>query len=509
MKHDSAVRPSPGSSPGLRSLVPLLTFALVALIATACGGRQAAHGGPPAMPVEVVTLAERPVEQTTEFVGIVKSRRSATVQPQVEGFVTRILVRSGARVAPGAALLEIDPRMQEAAVSSLESLLAVRKADLQQARQQAARMKTLLEAGASSQAEMEQAETALATTEAQANAIEAQLREQRVALAYHTVSAPTAGIVGDIPVRVGDRVTKSTLLTTIDESAGLEIYINVPVQEAVNLRVGLPVRLVDDRGQVLATERLSYVSASVEGATQSVLAKATLESAEGLRTEQIVRARIIWSESPALTVPIVALNRTRRPVLRLRGRDRRGRGDRRPPAGRGAGARGRQRLRRQVGPEAGREADRVRRAEDRRRRAGDASSPPEQLRARPRRRRQPARAASRVLRGLHPPADPRDGLLADHHPGGSDLHPAAADRPLPGAHAAVGHDHRLLHRRQRAGGRERGHDADRAGGERGRGHDVHRSPRAPTAGSRRSTSSSRSVATPTWPRSTCRTGSTR
>jgi RND family efflux transporter MFP subunit len=307
MNHDSAMRRSPGPSPDFRRLAPLL---VIAVVAAACGRQATARGGPPAMPVEVVTLAERPVEQTTEFVGIVKSRRSATVQPQVEGFVTRILVRSGDRVAPGTALLEIDPRMQEAAVSSLESLLAVRKADLQQARQQATRMKTLLEAGAASQAEMEQAETALATTEAQANAIEAQLREQRVALAYHTVSAPTAGVVGDIPVRVGDRVTKSTLLTTIDESAGLELYINVPVQEAANLRVGLPVRLVDDRGTVLATERLAYVSASVEGATQSVLAKATLEKAAGLRTEQIVRARIVWSEAPALTVPIVAINRT-------------------------------------------------------------------------------------------------------------------------------------------------------------------------------------------------------
>jgi hypothetical protein len=111
-------------------------------------------------------------------------------------------------------------------------------------------------------------------------------------------------------VRVGDRVTKTTLLTTIDQNAGLELYINVPVQEAAKLRVGLPVRIVDDRGSVLATELLSYVSASVEGATQSVLAKATLETAAGLRTEQIVRARIVWSEAPALTVPIVALNRT-------------------------------------------------------------------------------------------------------------------------------------------------------------------------------------------------------
>ena len=346
------------------------------------------------MPVEVVTLAERPVEQTTEFVGIVKSRRSATVQPQVEGFVTRILVRSGARVAPGAALLEIDPRMQEAAVSSLESLLAVRKADLQQARQQATRMKTLLEAGASSQAEMEQAETALATTEAQANAIEAQLREQRVALAYHTVSAPTAGVVGDIPVRVGDRVTKSTLLTTIDESAGLELYISVPVQEAVE-PAGRPARPPRRRSRLRPRDRAARVRLGLGRGRDAVRAGEGHARERRGAADRADRARADRLERVAGTHRADRRAQPRRrPVLRLRGRDRRGRGDRRPPAGRGAGARGRQRLRRQVGPEAGREADRVRRAEDRRRRAGDASSPPERPRARPRRRRRPARAGS-------------------------------------------------------------------------------------------------------------------
>jgi RND family efflux transporter MFP subunit len=281
----------------------------MAAVAVACGGKPAGRAGPPAMPVEVVTLAERPVEQTTEFVGMVRSRRSTTVQPQVEGFVTRILVRSGDRVAPGKTLMEIDPRMQEAAVASLDSQLAARKADLLQARQQAERMKTLVQAGAASQAEMEQAESALSTTDAMLKATEAQLREQRVALAYHEVSAPTAGVVGDIPVRVGDRVKRDTVLTTIDQNAGLELYLNVPVQEAANLKVGLPVHLLDDRGRLLATERLSFVSPAVEGATQSVLAKATLEKAAGLRTEQFVRARVVWSATPALTVPIVAVNR--------------------------------------------------------------------------------------------------------------------------------------------------------------------------------------------------------
>jgi RND family efflux transporter MFP subunit len=261
------------------------------------------------MPVEAVTLAAHPVEQTSEYVGVVKSRRSTNVQPQVEGFVTRIMVRSGDEVRPGKALMEVDPSMQQAAVANLESVRVAREADLKYAQQEAARVEKLFQAGASSQSELEQAQTALQTAQAQLKALEAQLRQQRVALGYHRVTAPTAGVVGDIPVRIGDSVTKSTVLTTIDQNAGLELYINVPVGEAENLKVGLLVHLLDDQGQNRSTERISFVAPSVDGGTQSVLAKATMEQSTGYRTEQFVRARIVWSELPALTVPVVAVNR--------------------------------------------------------------------------------------------------------------------------------------------------------------------------------------------------------
>ena len=286
-----------------------LPLASVVLAAACGGGPSGAPAGPPPTPVEVVTLAERPVEQATEFVATVKSRRSTAVQPQVEGFITRILVQSGDRVRPGQPLMQIDSGMQEAAVKNLESIRAAREADLQFARQEAARLKTLLEAGAASRSEAEQAETALQTAEAQLEAALAQIRQQQVALAYHRVSAPTAGVVGDVPVRVGDSVTRSTVLTTIDQNAGLELYINVPVQEAPRLKPGLPVHILDAEGEVAATVRLSFVSPSVDPGTQSVLAKAGLEQPGGFRTEQIVRCRIVWAETPAMTVPVVAVNR--------------------------------------------------------------------------------------------------------------------------------------------------------------------------------------------------------
>ena len=292
-----------------RSFGPVAIALVTATGLVACSHQAGDPGVRPPAPVQVVTLARRPVEQSTELMGVVKSRQSTTVQPQVEGFVTRILVHSGDRVEPGTHLFEIDPRVQAAAVVSLESQLASSKADLQLARRQSERQKELLAAGATSKADADLAETALETAQARVETTEAQLRQQRVELDYYTVSAPTAGVVGDIPVRVGDRVTSSTLLTTIDRNAGLELYINVPVQEADRLKIGLPVHLVDDDGNVSATERLSFVSPSVDSSTQSVLAKTRIEKGDHLRTEQFVRARIVWSKQPVLTAPVLALNR--------------------------------------------------------------------------------------------------------------------------------------------------------------------------------------------------------
>ena len=115
--------------------------------AAAGGGR--GRGGP--VPVEIQTLVERPVEQTSEFVGTVKSLKTTTVQAQVEGFLLKVHVKSGDRVEPGKVLFEVDASSQQAAVSSLESVRVAREADAIFARQQAERAKKLLAVGAMSQ----------------------------------------------------------------------------------------------------------------------------------------------------------------------------------------------------------------------------------------------------------------------------------------------------------------------------------------------------------------------
>ena len=84
----------------------------------------------------------------------------------------------------------------------------------------------------------------------------------------------------------------------------------MPVQEAQNLRVGLPVHLVDDHGAVVSTEKITFVAPSVD-AGDPVRAGQGRRREGGLPPDRAVRARaqIVWTEAPALTAPIVALNR--------------------------------------------------------------------------------------------------------------------------------------------------------------------------------------------------------
>jgi RND family efflux transporter MFP subunit len=292
-------------------VVTLLLFAVAA-----CGGGEeaaGAGGGPggamPAMGVEIVTLEAKPVEQTTEFVGTVKSRRSTDVQPQVEGYITRIAAKPGQRVATGTLLMEIDSRVPEAQLASLESVRAQREIDVTYARQEADRSAKLLSAGAASQMDADRAMNALKAAEAQLRTVQEQIRTARTDLGYYRVTAPAAGIVGDIPVREGDRVTKASVLTSIDANVGLEVYINVPVQQATKLRLGLPVRIVDETGGTIAEEKINFVSPSVDERTQTVLVKTPVLVSGTLRTDQYVRSHIIWTTEPGLTVPVTSVTR--------------------------------------------------------------------------------------------------------------------------------------------------------------------------------------------------------
>ena len=300
---------NPGKSNG-RSPGAAILAAAFALLGAGCGDKSGANpaaAGGGAMPVQVVVAETKKIPDTSEFLSVLKSRHSSAINPQVEGQIVKIYVKSGDHIKQGEPLLQIDPLKQEATVSSQEAARAAAEANKRYAQVSLDRAKKLFDAGVISKQELDNAQTTYDAAEAQLHAMEEQVRTQKVELKYYQVSAPMDGIVGDIPVRVGDRVTVGTLLTTVDEPGALEAYLYIPVNRSKDLKLGLPVRLLDENQKSLADTTVTFVSPQVDTDTQTILAKALIpNTAAKLRIAQQVRAQITWSVHEGPVIPILS-----------------------------------------------------------------------------------------------------------------------------------------------------------------------------------------------------------
>jgi RND family efflux transporter MFP subunit len=290
-------------------IVGLAAFG-VTMACTTNAAQNPQASGPAGMPVKVLEAKAVPVSDSNEYVATMKSRDSAVIMPQVEGQVTQILVHSGQRVVAGTALMDIDPLKQQATVKSQESARAAQQATLNWTQQQYERAQGLAAAGVVSKQDLDQAKSARDAAQAQMDSLDAQVSEQQVQLHYYKVVAPRTGIVGDIPVRVGDRVTVSTQLTTVDQPGSLEAYVYVPIEHSSQLKMNLPVQVIDSNGKVLADSRVSFISPQVDNTTQTVLVKARITNGnDALRQSQFVRARVIFGTHQNPRVPILAVSR--------------------------------------------------------------------------------------------------------------------------------------------------------------------------------------------------------
>lgn len=288
---------------------------LTLLFCAACSQNAQKQGGPggpggQAMPVKVQIAQEQTVPEFTEYIATLRSRGSAVLQPEVEGQVVKIFVHSGQHVNAGQGLLLIDPRRQEATVNSSEATLRTKQATLDYDSSELERRRKLFAAGVISKQDLDQAQTAFDAAKADVESTAASTNEQSVTLKYYRVTAPSDGTIGDIPVRVGDRVTNSTVLTTIDGSGPLEAYISIPAENADIVKLGTPVNILDENGKVAVHTRVTFISPRVDTLNQLLLIKAEVPNpSHQFRNEEVVHAQVIWKEAKHIVIPVTAVAR--------------------------------------------------------------------------------------------------------------------------------------------------------------------------------------------------------
>ncbi|MFE4106258.1 efflux RND transporter periplasmic adaptor subunit [Almyronema epifaneia] len=319
----------------------------------------APSGAPPAgqmsqaVPVKLATVQQGTLRNSSEFIGTLDAQAGVALQPEVAGRITQIYVSSGDRVAAGTPILQLSPDRTQAELSAalanataaraardssrsqLNSLLARRaevEAEVNLQEEEYRRTAYLVEQGAQSEqaldiasrdreaarASLRSAEQEIAAARSsieQANAAYEQAQANAAAvredLQDRTVSAPIAGIVADIPVELGEYVSPGTVLTTVVQNDTLELELSVPIDQAEQLELGLPVELLGaDSQPPLSTGSITFISPQADSDSQTILAKARFQNTAGrLQNDQRVNARIIWNQRPGVLVPTSAISR--------------------------------------------------------------------------------------------------------------------------------------------------------------------------------------------------------
>ncbi len=188
------------------------------------GGHGGGGPGGFSLPVEVATARVDTVVDAISTTGQIEAVQSIKLRPEVGGRIVEILFREGSTVAKGEPLFKVDD-------AELVAQVARAEADRDLAQQALERTRRLVDDNASSQADLELAEATYRSNEAQ-------LRLLQIRLERTVVRAPFRGVVGTRSVSLGDYVTTTTEMVSLQTYNPQRAAFKVPERFAQRLAAG-------------------------------------------------------------------------------------------------------------------------------------------------------------------------------------------------------------------------------------------------------------------------------
>ncbi len=262
------------------------------------GARAPGGGGRPGGGATMVVAAKVGIDSTgidVRAIGTADAARSVTVYPQVTGIISEIEFTPGTKVAAGDTLVKLDDADQRVAVD--RATVALDKA-----KEAVARAERLQKSGNVSAVTLSDAQTDVQTAQID-------LRSAQLELAKRTITAPFAGTVGLTNLAIGDLVSTSKEITTIDDMSTVTVDFEVPERVAGQMAVGLPVTGTAAAlpGETMAGT-ITAVDSRIGADTRTLKLEATLPNeAAMLKPGMAVTISLSIAGEPRPTVPSLAI----------------------------------------------------------------------------------------------------------------------------------------------------------------------------------------------------------
>lgn len=281
---------SKGKAAGLL-LVGLLS------IATSCSKKDAQKQDSaqqvPQIPVETVELGQTELAQS--YPATLKGKTDIDIRPQVAGAITQVCVDEGQQVKKGQVLFRIDQVTYESAVDQAQAAVNSAQAAVNTAQTNAESQKMLYDKGIVSQIVYQQASDALSQAKSGLSQAKAMLTAAQKNLSYTIVTAPSNGVVGNIPYREGSYVSPSNLLTTISDNSEMYAYFSLNENDIISmtengtlsldkvLKDMPPVELQLSNGAMYPEKgRIATVSGVIDSSTGATTVRALFPNPNGM-----------------------------------------------------------------------------------------------------------------------------------------------------------------------------------------------------------------------------------
>jgi len=278
--------------------VTAVGLAAIALTLAACGQKGGAGGMGMGGPTEVgyIVAQSQPVGLTSELAGRTSAHLVSEVRPQVGGVIKARLFQEGSIVRAGQSLYQIDPATYQATYNSAAAALAQAQAQATAAKLKADRYKALVETGAVSKQDNDDAQAAALQTAAAVAVQKAALDTARINLNYTRVAAPISGRIGKSSVTPGALVTASqaTALATVQDLSKIYVDLTQTSAELLKLQAAFNSGKLGRSGSAQVTlkledgstypipGRLEFSDVTVDPTTGSVVLRAIFDNPNGV-----------------------------------------------------------------------------------------------------------------------------------------------------------------------------------------------------------------------------------
>ena len=279
-----------------------------------------------AQPVTAVKARVGDVKIVQTALGTVVASRTATVRPRVDGLLQNIAFTDGQLVKPGQVLAEIDPAPFQVALDQAEGQLARDRAQLENARLDLQRYKTLLAQDSIAGQTADQQAALVKQLEGTVKIDQAQVDNARLQLSYTRITAPIGGRLGLRQVDAGNMVRGSDAngIAVITQVQPISVLFTIPqdVLPSVLKRIAsgdkLPVEAWDrEQKELLSRGVLVSTDNQIDVTTGTVKLKAEFPNPDGkLFPNQFVNVRMVVDTLRGATVvPSAAIQRNTQGTL--------------------------------------------------------------------------------------------------------------------------------------------------------------------------------------------------